>query len=110
MSDRAATELKWHQQIEKYRKNILPEMSNNWDKLTDEERRPIEKLHNFYCGLQSYVHSAEVSGAALLSFELRDQDKGPRIILGNEPGSVRLIRTAAKAFARGADEMSGCNL
>ena len=109
MSDRAATELKWHQQLENYRKNILPEMTNNWDSLTDEERRPIEKLHNFYCGLHSYVQAAEVSGAALLSLEPQDQDKGPRIILGNEPGSVRLIRTAAKAFARGADEMSGCN-
>ena len=109
MSDRAATELKWHQQLENYRKNILPEVCNNWNNLTDEERRPIENLNNFYCGLHSYVQAAEVSGASLLSLESRDNDKGPRIINGNEPGAVRLIRTAAKAFARGADEMSGCH-
>ena len=34
---------------------------------------------------------------------------GPQIIKDNEPGTVRLIiRTVAKAFARGRDEKSGC--
>ena len=28
----------------------------------------------------------------------------------NEPGTLRLIRTASKTFARGADEKSGCHL
>ena len=108
MSDRAATELKWHHMLENYRKNILPDVQKNWDTLTEEEREPIEKLRSFFCGLHTYVQAAEVSGAALMEIEPEKKSTGPQIVKTNEPGTVRLIRTAAKAFARGGDEKNGC--
>ena len=55
MSDQAATEVKGHQMLENYQKNILPMMRKHWDKLSEEERNPIEKLQNYYCGLHSIV-------------------------------------------------------
>ena len=107
MSDRAATEVKWHEMLENYRANILPKIRGDWDKLSEEERKPIVKLQNYYCGLHSFVQAAEQCGATLLTFEPKDQDMGPRIASPTEPGAVRLIRTAAKAFACGGDQKNG---
>ena len=124
MSDRASTEEKWHNLLEEYRKEILPEVQENWHLLSDEEKRPMEKLQNFYRGLHSYVQAAEVTASALKELEKseemktaatnndesdEDVEKGedPRIITKSEPGIIRLIRTASNAFVKGADEKSG---
>ena len=112
MSDRASTELKWHEMLEEYRKHTLPQVKEHWDELTETEKEPLEKLRNFYCGLHSYVQVAEAAGAALLEVQ-QDKENAPERVIGpqiqnhGEPSTVRLIRTAAKAFARGADEKNG---
>ena len=109
MSDRAATEMKWHEMLENYRRNILPEVVENWKDLTEDEKAPLERLRNFYCGLHTYVQVAQVAGSTLLELENKNpiEITGPQIVNATEPGTVRLIRTAAKAFARGGDEKSG---
>ena len=108
MSDRAATEVKWHKMLEEYRATFLPEMKNNWSELSEVERTGLSKMNNFYCGLHTYVQVAEVAGAALLTLEPAKQKLGYiRIVYSSEPGPIRLIRTCAKSFARGGDAKNG---
>lgn len=106
MSDRAATEKAWHTQLEKYIQEIQPQLQQ----LSPEDRRPVERLAGYYCGLHSFIQVAETSDAALSEIELRnpiDLSNG-QLVQKTESGVVRLIRTAAKAFARAGDAKSGC--
>ena len=48
MSDRAATKLKWHQLLENYRKNVMPDVISNWNDLEEVDRQPLECLNNFF--------------------------------------------------------------
>lgn len=114
MSDCASTEKKWHELLELFRKDVLPEVVDNCDDLTAEDRAPIESLTNFFCGLHSFVQLAEVAGSSLLEVErshLSSEDlTTPPFVLNqsNESDTVRLIRTASKAFSRTGDQKSGC--
>nr|XP_054765133.1 uncharacterized protein LOC129271907 [Lytechinus pictus] len=113
MSDRASTEKKWHELLESFRKDILPEVVQNWGDLTPEDRAPVESLTNFFCGLHSFVQLAEVAGSSILEVEQstkEEQVNTPPFVFKqqNESGTVRLIRTASKAFARTGDQKSGC--
>ena len=93
---------------------MLPEVAEKWDELTDEDRAPIESLTNFFCGLHSFVQLAEVSGESLLEVKKSnmspEERNTPPFVLSqaNEAGTVRLIRTASKAFSRIGDHKSGC--
>ena len=70
---------------------------------------------NFFCGLHSLVHFAETCAKAVCEVEKDVYPEKSPISPGSfnkdgESGTLRLIRTASKAFARGADEKSGCHL
>lgn len=113
MSDRAQTEIKFNALLEEYRSSILPTVIENYDDLPDDDKKAVASLSNFFCGLHSLVHIAETSKAALkeaegLMFDGSVPNPDPNFYANNEPGTVRLVRTAAKAFAPGADEKSGC--
>ena len=107
MSDRASTELLWHELMEVHRKSVLHAVVSCWGQLTAEEQQGCERIHNFYCALHTYVQIAEVSDASMNAVKTY-QVKGGQIVKSNESGTVRLIRTASKAFAKGGDEKSGC--
>jgi hypothetical protein len=62
MSDREATELKFHQMLQKYRVNILPEIVENFEILNPEELDKLGRMNNFFCGLHSFV---QVAGRAM---------------------------------------------
>ena len=70
----------------------------------------MSKLCNFFCGLPGLVHAADSA--------LKEAETG---LFGSQPvpnpepqynahdlGAVRLVRTASKAFACGAEEKCGC--
>lgn len=70
----------------------------------------------FFCGLHILVNFADVCAEALLKYESSvegdnsitqdyDNEEEPQKI--NQSGTLRLIRTSGKAFARGVDEKSG---
>ncbi|XP_072170908.1 uncharacterized protein [Diadema setosum] len=114
MSDRAATELKWHELLQKYRSDVLPTIQENWQNLSDEEKQPLENITSFFCGLHSLVQYAEVCEKTLDSVETSLFDgKGAGALVkglafkteGN--GVLRLVKNASKAFARGGNEQSG---
>jgi hypothetical protein len=113
MSDRAATEVKFNTLLEDYRKTIMPVVFENFDLLEENEQQSLCKLANFFCGLHSLIHMAETSQKAIREAEkalFSDSDVPTADLFdqANEPGTVRLIRTASKAFAAGADDKSGC--
>jgi len=115
MSDRAATEVKFNELLENYRKEILPLTYASYDTFTLEEKTHIESLNNYFCGLHALVNYAEASQKCLLEIENKVFDNNSPIFDNNfkntnEPGTCRLVRTASKAFGEGngGDEKSGC--
>ncbi|KAK3096973.1 hypothetical protein FSP39_005288 [Pinctada imbricata] len=114
MSDRAATEMKFNSLLESYREEILPEVVRDWEDLNDDDKRVIGRLNNFFCGLHSLVHIAEVADKAILQTETTNFDgnipkHGSSFSKKTESGTTRLIRTACKAFSYQGDPKSGCH-
>uniref|UniRef100_A0A8W8L2R4 Uncharacterized protein n=1 Tax=Magallana gigas TaxID=29159 RepID=A0A8W8L2R4_MAGGI len=112
MSDRASTELKFNELLEKFRADVLPELMTNWNELSDEDQRSASSLLNFFCGLHSLVHFAEACNISLAEAEKGFFEDSPPIfdksfLQLKEAGTTRLIRTACKALSRGGDEKSG---
>ena len=53
MSDQAKTESKFHELLQEFREEVLPQVQENYASLTDTEKESIAKVHNFYCGLMA---------------------------------------------------------
>lgn len=112
MSDRASTEIKFNELLQDFRSKILPDLIENWSSMSNEDQTAVSQLMNFFCGLHSLVHFAEAASRALIHTENASFDeKAPildkRFLKSSESGTLRLVRTASKALARGADEKSG---
>lgn len=115
MSDRAATELKFNDLLQTYRKEILPLTYINYESFSEEERSSIESLNNYFCGLHALVNYAESAQKCLVEIEERIFDGESPIFdksfkKSSEPGTCRLVRVASKAFGEGSegDQKSGC--
>ncbi|XP_033731138.1 uncharacterized protein LOC117320739 [Pecten maximus] len=114
MSDRAATEMKFNQLLETYRCEVLPEMVQDWNDLDEEDRNVLSRLNNFFCGLHSLVHIAEVANQSILEVEKTNFNEDVPIFNKKfqkslESGTLRLIRTCCKAFSYNGDAKSGCH-
>ena len=114
LSDRAATEVKFNSLLYDFRKEILPLTYYNYHTFTDEEKKPLESLCNFFCGLHALVNFAETAKkcvkeveSGLFNGDIPCMDKSYK---DADLGTCRLIRTASKAFGEGSggDEKSGC--
>ena len=115
LSDRAATELKFGELLQEAKKELLPIVREGFSEMSAEDQNVAGRIFVFACGLHGLVHIAECCSSAL-----REAEKGlfsgntpaadPSMCQVNEPGTVRLVRTACKSFARGADAKSGCHL
>lgn len=66
------------------------------------ERSSISQLNNFFCGLHIEAESALFDTSQTSIYD-------PTFCKANEPGTLRLIRTASKAFSCGGDEKSGAH-
>lgn len=114
MSDRAATEVKFNELIEQYRTEVLPLAYHNYDTFTEEEKSAIQNMSNFFCGLHALVNYAETAQKCIRDVENQIFDnKTPwfeKVLIIDEPGTCRIIRTATKCFGvgSGGDEKSGC--
>lgn len=60
MSDRVGTEKNFNRLLEEFRKEVLPQVVDNWDALTDDQQKPISAMNNFFCGLHLLVGMADV--------------------------------------------------
>ncbi|XP_052225068.1 uncharacterized protein LOC127840695 [Dreissena polymorpha] len=114
MSDRASTEKKFNELLKDYRNSILPEVFNNYDSFCEEEKIAYSKMNNFFCGLHTLVHLAETAQKTLLETEkLHFNNDIPKLNKHfdkpSQPGTIRLIHTSCKAFARRGDAKNGCH-
>ena len=69
MSDRAATEVKFNVLLQEYKDSVMPTIVENYESMSDEERKSISHLANFFCGLDALVHIAETAEKALVETE-----------------------------------------
>ena len=95
----------------------MPSVYSNWNSLSDLEQESISRMNNFYCGVHILVKFAEVADKVIKQYEENTQttEKGAganpetkMFTKKDESSSIRLVRTACKCLARGADEKSGC--
>ena len=113
MSDRHATQIKFNKLFEDYRKELLPLLRSDWNDLNEEEKQNASRINSFFCGLHFLVGLSEQAEIALKNYEsLTDEPFGSTIaggagIQGNESGTLRLIRTFAKALSEHGCEKSG---
>ena len=111
MSDRASTEKAFNKLIASYRAEILPDVVRNWKDLTTHEKNSMARMYHFFCGMHMVVGMADNASESLKLFETNHEsheDGQPEMC--SEAGTVRLIRTACKAFEKRGDEKSGCAL
>ena len=111
MSDRHIVEKNFNKQLEDYRAEVLPVVVSNWSALSIEEKSNISSLNNFFCGMHVIVGLADTAAAVLSEWEKLCSDliiTSPHAMVNkSEPGTIRLIRTACKAFSRHGSEKSG---
>ena len=117
MSDRAATETKFNAILKTYRETCLPLYHEGWDRFSNAAKSKLIEMNNFFCGLHLLVSMAETIGESFKQFE-EIQFDGKKFgascaagvkVFGSDSGTIRLVRTACKALAKGADEKSGCH-
>ena len=111
MSDQASTCKSFNELLTDYRSFILPSVQENWTQLTEGEKSLCSRMYIFFCGLHILVNLAEVTSKTPKEFELKSEvtKKGAAAESGlvfnhTESGTVLLVRTACKAFTRGAVE------
>ena len=112
MSDRASTQMKFNELLEDFRTEVFKEeLGEQWDAMTEEEQLSVSQLCNFFCSLHALVHMADTCSKTLVESDNATFDEAPILDKtfkkANESGSVRLVRTCCKAFAKGADEKNG---
>jgi len=112
MSDRAATEVKFNKLLQDYKSEVLPDIIEKFDSLNDDAQQSVTRINNFFCGLHSLVHMAEVAQKSLFQIE-KDHFEEPLPSSDtfniNQSGTFRLIQTSCKAFARRGDQRNGCH-
>ena len=111
MTDRAATETKFHHLVETYRKECLPHYYQDWDKFSPEAQTQLSKLYQFFCGLHLMVGIADTVNATIRDLETVEKNENSGTdceekSLG-ESEVVRCVRVVCKALSRGGDAKSG---
>ena len=105
MSDRASTEKSFNALLADYRAEVLPLVVKNWEELSQKEKETMSEMYNFFGGIHFVVSMAETTSEAIHLFEKAHHED---VSENTEAGTIRLIRTACKAFERRGDEKSGC--
>lgn len=119
MSDRAGTEKNFNRLLEEFRKEVLPQVVDNWDALTENQQKPISAMNNLFCGLHLLVGMVDVAEESLKKFQRNFLDGKligsaavPELKMYHrqESGTLELLRTSSKAFAVGEGEKNGVSL
>lgn len=117
MSDRHVVQKSFNGLLEDYRSEVLPEVVKGWSDLQVEQRERLSLLNNFFCGLHLLVGMAETAAASIGEWEnihFEELAIGAAALPShwkkNESGTVRLIRTACKAFQRYGSGQAGVYL
>ena len=108
MSDRASAQKSFNTLLQEYRSGILPSVIQNWENITIQEQQSMAQMFNFFCGMHLVVNMAEHVSESLKLFE-QAHPTDTQSVTSNDSssGTIRLIRTACKAFEKRGDEKSG---
>ena len=102
MSDLHSAENLFNELLTEYRAEILPAVAKNWDIMSENERKQLTRVNNFFCGLHYLVGLADCAEEALKAWE---EDNIAQETSGS--GTQRLIRTACKAFHHRGSQQCG---
>ena len=108
MSDRASAQKSFNTLLQEYRAGILPSVVHNWENITTQEQQSMAQMFNFFCGMHLVVNMAEHVSESLKLFEQAHLTDTQSVVFSDSgSGTIRLIRTACKAFEKRGDEKSG---
>lgn len=111
MSDRHSAEKLFNEMLHDYRKEILPDVIENWQDLSDDERDQMTRMNNFFCGLHFLVGLAECTEETIKIWEAsaleNAESSQSTASVGGSSGTQRLIRTACKAFHKRGSQQCG---
>lgn len=99
----------FNEQLTESRKELLPKVVEKWEDLSEDSKKSLEQMGNFYCKLHLLVNLGEEANKALKLFEqAATEGRNPLAFLSsNESGSCRLTRTACEAFHPRGSQTAG---
>ena len=106
MSDRHSAEKKFNHLLHDYRMDLLPDVVENWNKMTNEEKETLTRMNNFFCGLHFVVGLADSAEEVLKVWEAQHLDEHQHIS-ASASRTQTLIRTACKAFHHQGSQKCG---
>ena len=59
MSDRAKVNISFTDRLQQYKLEVLPNIIEGWEELTNEQKLMCSKVNNFFCALHLLVNMAE---------------------------------------------------
>jgi len=92
LSDTVATEIKFNNLLESYRKEILPLIYSKYNTFSNDEKRTLGNFMYFFCGLHSLVNLASAAQSSTLQLETalfngRGPIHGGDFLKETEPGA-----------------------
>ena len=99
----------FNEQLTELRKELLPKVVEKWEDLSEDSKKSLEQMGNFYCKLHLLVNLGKEANKALKLFEhAATEGRNPLAFLSsNESGSCRLTRTACEAFHPRGSQTAG---
>ena len=94
----------------------IPLYQEEWGNFLEAAKSKLIEMNNFFCGLHLLVSMAETIGESFKQFEDLHLD-GKKVgvhtaagvrVFNSDGGTIRLMRTACKALAKGGHEKSSC--
>ena len=109
MFDQGPTIATFNQQLSELRKGLLPKVVEKWEDFSEDSKKSLEQIRNFYCKLHLLVNLGEEANKALKLFEhAATEGRNPLAFLSsNESRSCRLTRTACEAFHPRGSQTAG---
>ena len=106
MSDRHIVEKKFNELLESYRVEVLPDIVEGWDSLSEDQQLSLTRMNNFFCGLHFLVGLADAAAETLKNWEVLIAEEDSV----TEAGTLRLIRISCKAVQKQCSQQAGCHL
>lgn len=109
MSDQGSVNPLFNDKFQVFREDLLPLAYDRWDEMSDNERKSLGEVFNFFCKMHIFVNMATEVDKSLMQFEKTVISEGhnPFAFSTAESGSSRLVRTASKALTAYGCEKSG---
>ena len=109
MSDQGPANATFNEQLTELRKELLPKVVEKWEVLSEDSKKSLEQMGNFYCKLHLLVNLGKEANKALKLFEhAATEGRNPLAFLSsNESGSCRLTSTACEAFHPRGSQTAG---